>query len=222
MELFKVDEYKVTEKGKTYSIIVFPFIEYMWAYDNWVEDGCYMVDGTIEAYKMLKYAMAILIEASDKIIYFPCKQNGIGQYYNDNYNLILCSPKAQLRRSLWIKLRRKLKYTQKRSYNLQYNREKLDDYCKKFLVEKEYRINQEKYYAKSEIGKKIEKEHIEELVGENLFMVMGKEECYINHFRIASDMDEYKANESYGVWSAIGWIITETGLKRMKEENKIK
>ena len=213
---FKVDEYKVKEKGKEYSIVVFPFIEHMWAYDNYVEDGCYMVDATFEAYSMLKYAMAILVEASDKIIYFPCKQNGIGQCYNENYNLVLCTPKAQFRRSSWISIRRKLKNLNKITYVLQYNRKKLDDYCKKkLLVLSDY---DNKYYAKTEIAKKMEKHYLQELIGENLFMVISKEECYINHFQIGKNLDEYNDEEQYGAWTAFGLIITETGIRHMKEK----
>ena len=96
---FKVDEYIVKEKGKQYSVLVFPYIKHMWAFDNGVEDGC-VIDGVADAFEALKYAMAILVEASDKIIYFPCKQPGIGLHYNvENCNLILCTPKAMLKRS---------------------------------------------------------------------------------------------------------------------------
>ena len=84
-----MDEYLVREKGREYSVLVFPFIEHMWAFDDSPEEYCYMVDGPPKVFAMLKYAMAILIEASDKIIYFPCKQSGIGRYYKDNYHLYL-------------------------------------------------------------------------------------------------------------------------------------
>ena len=191
----------------------------MWAFDDSPEEYCYMVDGTAEAYMLLKYAMAILVEASDKIIYFPCKQEGIGNYYKDNYNLILCTPKAKLRRSLWIAIRRKLTPATKiRSYVLQYDRKKLDDFCKKKLLRKEWQcLKGEDYFLRPEIRKNIEREHIEELVGENLFFVLGKEECYHNHYLIAKDLDEYCADERYGVWTALGWIITARGLKSMQD-----
>lgn len=218
---FKVDEYQVREKGRTYAVIVFPFVEYMWAYDNWREDGCYMVDGVADAFLMLKYAMAILVEASDKIIYFPCKQKGIGQYYRENYNLILCTPKAQFRRSSWISIRRKMKSSPKRSYVLQYNRKKLDDYYREKLAVMEYtKLKGAYYYLKTEIRKRIQTEHLEEVLGENLFMVLGKEECYFNHYCVAKDLEEYNAESQYGVWSAMGWFITLTGIENMKEDAK--
>lgn len=146
MVRFKVDEYLVKEKGREYSVLVFPFVKYMWAFDDEPEENCYMVDGCVEAFSMLKYAMAILAEASDKIIYFPCKQEGIGRYYSENYNLIICTPKSQLRCSYWIPIRRKLNNsTYVGSYVLQYDRQKLDDYCLKKLLERYHNGIKEDY-----------------------------------------------------------------------------
>ena len=76
MNKFKIDEYRVWEKGREFSVLVFPKIEYMWAYDDSPEEYCYMIDGPVEVFAALKYALAILAEASNKIIYFPCKQVG--------------------------------------------------------------------------------------------------------------------------------------------------
>lgn len=178
MDRFKVEEFQVVEKGKTYSVLVFPKIEYMWAFDDRPEEDCYMVDGTVETYSALKYAMAILAEASDKIIYFPCKQNGIGRYYSTNYNLILCTPKVQLRRSSWIAIRRKLiNGNRVGNYVLHYNRKKLDDFCEKTLMMMESSGTGSKLTLRVEAGKRIAKAHLEEVLGDNLFIVLGKEEC---------------------------------------------
>ena len=67
---------------------------------------------------------------------------------------------------------------------------------------------------------KIEEEHLEEVVGENLFLVLGKNECLYNHYLIAKDLDEYCAGDDYGAWSAMGWIITQKGLQNMKQRAK--
>lgn len=107
----------------------------MWAFDDRPEEDCYMVDGCAKAYSMLKYAMAILIQASHKIIYFLCRQDGIGRYYKENYNLILCTPKAQLRRSSWIAIRRKLNHaTLKGLYVMRYDRKKFDDFYERKML----------------------------------------------------------------------------------------
>lgn len=219
MDRFKVEEYRVVEKGKIYSVLVFPKIEYMWAFDDRPEEDCYMVDGTVDTYLALKYAMAILTEASDKIIYFPCKQNGIGGYYNNNYNLILCTPKMQMRRSSWISIRRKLVNANKvGNYVLRYNRKKLDDFCKKTLMTIESHGVESKFVLRTEVRKRIDKAHLEEVLGENLFIVLGKEEGIHNHYLIAKNLDEYYADADYGVWSAMGWIITDKGLEDMIQE----
>lgn len=205
----KVDEYLIWEKGRGYSVLVFPFIKNMWAYDDRPEMDRYMVDGSAEAFSMLKYAMAIMVQASDKIIYFPCKQDG-------DYNLVLCTPKAQLRRSSWIAIRKKISPATKRgTYTLRYNRKKLDDYCEKMLFEKDSGYRVEERYPRPEISKKMEKEHLEELLGENLFMVLSREECYYNHYYIARNLDKYKAGGRDGIWSKIGWIATQRGIAEL-------
>lgn len=221
MEKYKIEEYRVSEKGREYPVLVFPKLDYMWAFDDRPEEDCYMVDGTAEVYAALKHAMAILSEASDKIIYFPCKQAGIGRCYQENYNLILYTPKAQLRRSYWIAIRRKLVPANGiGNYVLKYNRKKLDDFCEKKLMAMESRGTESKLELRTEVGKKIEEEHLEEVVGENLFLVLGKNECLYNHYLIAKDLDEYCAGDDYGAWSAMGWIITQKGLQNMKQRAK--
>mgnify|MGYP003404210624 CR=1 FL=1 len=39
---YKVDEYEVYHKGKKHSVLVFPFVKYMWAFDDWHEEDCFM------------------------------------------------------------------------------------------------------------------------------------------------------------------------------------
>jgi hypothetical protein len=217
---FKVDEYVVKEKGKEYSVLVFPFVKYMWGYDNAPEDEGYLIDGDVKAFSLLKYALAILTEASDKIIYFPCKQDGIGRYYK-NYNVILCTPKAQLRRSSWIAIRRKLTPARKKGkYVLQYDRKKLEDYCMK-KIGREIRdsiwIN---YELCPEVERKMKREHLEEVLGENMFFVLGTDECYYNHYSIANELDRYHADYEYGQSTFMGWILTRRVIKDMLDEKE--
>ena len=217
---YKVDEYTVKEKGREYSVLVFPFVKYMWVFD----DGFYgkltcCVDGCKEAFLMLKYAMAILTEASNKIIYFPCKQNGIGRYYNESYNLILCTPKAQLRHSSWTAIRRKLNNANKKgSYVLHYNRSKLDDFYEKKMTELSGYSGMQELCLRSEIDKEIKKKHYDKIMGENYFSVLGKEECYYNHYQISKDLDRYNPDDDIGRWTAMGYILTEKILQDMEAE----
>lgn len=218
MDRIRIEEYVVREKGREFSVLVFPKLQYMWVFDDYPEEHCYLVDGTAEVFSALKHALAVLAEASDKIIYFPCKQEGIGNYYRKNYNLVLCTPKAQLRRSSWIAIRRKLVTANKKNaYVLQYNRKKLDDLCEKKLLVMECRGTESKFMLRTEMQKKFDKEHLEKLVGENLFMVLGRDECLFNHYLIAKDLDEYCAGDDYGAYTAMGWLITQKGLQNMKK-----
>lgn len=222
---YKVDEYRVWEKGKEYSVLKFPFIEHMWAYDCSPEEYCYMIDGPAEVFSALKYAFAILCEASDKIIYFPCKQAGIGKYYSENFHLVICTPKVQLRRSLWVRIRRKMnRSTWKGKYVLRYSRKKLEDYCKKKLFFKmdlgiKHLSKEGEYGVKPEVRKKMDHDSLQEVVGDTLFIVMGKEEAYFHHYHICKDLEDLK--DVYpSFWSSIGWIITERAIREMYETKK--
>ena len=220
MKRFKVDEYIVKEGNREYSILVFPFIKYMWAYDDTWESGYYAVDGPYEVFSMLRYAMAILIASSDKIIYFPCKQYGIGRYYNENYNLVICSPRVQLRRSSWNDLRNKLIQKNKRgSYVLRYDRKKLDDYCMKYILYKDCGFGN-KYYIREDVRKQMHKEYHEKIEGETLFLVMNKIECYYNHYSVCESMDKLLECNEGCYSSAMGWIFSKQWIDRMIKEEK--
>ena len=216
---FKVDEYIVREKGKQHSVLVFPHIKYMWAFDNGMEDGC-VIDGVADAFEALKYAMAILVEASDKIIYFPCKQAGIGFNYNaENCNLILCTPKAMLKRSSWIAIRKKLiPVNKKGSYVLQYNSDKLIDFCENNLMHLKSQGIESELILKEEVRKKMRTNYLEDVVGENLFLLFGKEECYYHHYQIVIDLENLN-EEEYGRFTSLGWIVTNKGLKLMRSDS---
>ena len=73
-----------------------------------------------------------------------------------------------------------------------------------------------KYRFRTVSRKEIDKSHVEEVAGDTLFMVVGKEECYFNHYLIAKDLDEYGDLEEFGAWSVLGWIITKRGIGDMK------
>lgn len=79
LEKIKIDRYSVYEKGRTYEILKFPFIKHMWAYDDHPAEEMMLVDGCKEAFEWMTYACAILANNKDKIIYFSCKQDGIGK-----------------------------------------------------------------------------------------------------------------------------------------------
>ena len=216
MKRFKVEEYAVFEKGRKYSVLVFPQVKHMWAYDDYPEENRYMIDGPVQAFSLLKYATAILLEASDKIIYFPCRQDGIGCYYNENYDLVLCSPKVQLRRSSWIDIRRKLSdKTKVGKYTLQYDRKKIDDYCEKKLLDMKQPYGRRDFSLKPEYSKRIQREHLEEVCGNTLFRVLGNTECYYAHYLTAKDLDTADESDRTSTWSWFGWFLPQYVIRVM-------
>ncbi len=104
----KIEKYKIYEKGRTYEVLKFPFIKHMWAYDDHPAEKLLLVDGCKEAFEWMTYACAILAYDKNKIIYFPCKQNGIGKYYKDSHHLVMCRAELQFKRSLWFRIKDKL------------------------------------------------------------------------------------------------------------------
>lgn len=224
----KIDQYMINEKGRTYEILKFPFIKYMWAFDDDPEEYMLMVDGCKDAFMWMKYAFAILANYPNKIIYFPCKQSAINGYYNDNYHLVLCRPEVQLRRSLWTRIKKKI--NQKHiieKFVLQYDRKKLDDYYEKGLREKqpvEIPLCKDRKQLLNYKPQKGYHTHTEEIIGDTIFIVLNRVECFDYHYNTAKDLDDYSSNSDYPIWSSIGYIISDKQIKDMvkKEEDSNK
>lgn len=223
MEKIKIDKYTIREKGRTYEVLKFPFIQYMWAFDCHPQENMLMVDGCQKAFKWMKYAFAILANDDRKIIYFPCKQEGIGHFYSmQTYHLVLYRPEIQLRSSKWFRSKSKLdKKHYSGKYVLAYDRKKLDDYYEsglgnKYPVEqtREERVEYPFYILQSE--KKAEK-----ILGDTIFMEMSRFYWLMYHYDTARDLDEYRSGKENHIWSAIGWIISDGEIKdlyRIAEE----
>lgn len=223
MNKIKIDQYAVRVKGRTYEILKFPFVKYMWAFDDYPEEDMLMVDGCKEAFMWMKYAFAILANYPDKIIYFPCKQDGIHWYYNNNYHLVLCRPEVQLRRSLWPRIRKKmdLKHAVEK-FVLSYDRKKLDDYYEKGLW-KRYPVEtwRDRKFIQNPGPKKGYQTHVEEIVGDTVFMVLNRVECFEYHYGTARDLDEYRSGKDCHIWGPIGWIMSDGNIRSMiKEQEK--
>lgn len=101
MKKIKIDRYFIAEKGRRYEILKFPFIKHMWTIDEPDErEGYFSVHGCKEAFCQIRYAFVILANFPDKIIYFPCKQEEIGENFVENFHLVMCRPELQFKRSL--------------------------------------------------------------------------------------------------------------------------
>ena len=108
MKGIKLDRYAIYEKGREYEVLVFPFIKYMWVFDGGpAEDGLY-ISGSEYSYAMLRYVFALLASDPGKLVFFPCRQPGVEGMFEPNYHLVLYRPELQFRRSLWVKIKKKI------------------------------------------------------------------------------------------------------------------
>ena len=61
MKRFKVEEYAVFEKGRKYSVLVFPQVKHMWAYDDYPEDIAWQINSNCEGVEYMKKNIIILM-----------------------------------------------------------------------------------------------------------------------------------------------------------------
>ncbi len=217
MKKIKIDRYFVREKGRTYEVLKFPFIKYMWVMDDWDSEGTHFsIDGSKEVYIQMKYAFAILANFPDKIIYFPCRQWRIGNCYSENYHLVLCRPELQFKRSLWVRIRRKLDRKHlSGKFVLQYDRRKLDDYIRKGLWRHYTRlISPDSGYLNipTEMYHEMWSEHFEEMRGDTVFKVLGRTECYVCHYETAYSLERYCSGTDKYMSTWIGWLVSDGNI----------
>lgn len=219
MKEIKIDRYFVPEKGKKYEILKFPFIRHMWTVEEMhpgVEEGFLRIDGCKEAFCQMCYAFAVLANFPDKIIYFPCKQEGMGESYRENYHLVLCRAGLSFERSLWPRLYRGLDqkhYSGK--FVLQYDRQKLDNYFLKELWN--YYVLDSPGTFPKEIHNQMYRGYFGEIRKDTVFMVLRRTECYIYHFMTADALDHYHSGgECLCGW--IGWILSDRYIRSMYQK----
>jgi len=111
MPKLKIPQYKVRGKHQDYYVEAFPNHSYMWPYYEKF-DREYIIDADAAGWEQLRYAIAILLQAHDRIIYFPTARNNIEnpitEFY-ENYDTVLTVAVLHFKRSEWIRLRRQLK-----------------------------------------------------------------------------------------------------------------
>lgn len=219
MKKIKIDRYFVIEKGRRYEILKFPFIKHMWTMEEkhlGVEEGALRIDGCEEAFCQMRYAFAVLANFPDKIVYFPCKQEGIGEAYRENYHLVLCRAGLPFKRSIWPRLHKRLDQMHwSGEFVLQYDRRKLGNYFLKGLWN-HYVMNSSGSIPK-EMRNQMYEEHFEEIRGDTVFMVLGRAECYACHYMTADALDRYRAGEEY-FCSWIGWILSDRDIRKLHQE----
>lgn len=68
-----------------------------------------------------------------------------------------------------------------------------------------------------------EKEKIERILGDTIFIEMARIDWLVYHYDMAKVLDEYQSGKGKMIWNAIGWIIPDGEIKdmcRLAEENK--
>lgn len=180
----------------------------MWAYYEGFDD-CYEIDGDPEAYRLMKFAMAILIADPGKIIYLPIRDQAIGV---ESCDAVLCRPELQLRRSEWVRLRRQLDQAHRiEKYILRYEPDKL---CGIW----EHTEGSPAYYT----SRKREKQEVNELRNDTVFMVLLKESCLRYHWWIADQMRKGVPKYPSVPVGGLGWLLSPRAIQEMKAEANVK
>ena len=202
----KIPQYLVRGKRREFHVLVFPRLKHTWAYYD-SDSEHYAIDADIVGCKWLRFAMASLIAAPDKIVYFPIRtKTSFHGYYFPNYDTVLTRPELQLRRSEWVRLRRQLTPAhQINQFVLRYEPDKLCDYVEKFDVEQQ-RSYRRKHSSCQEIYT---------LLGDTVFMPLMKDSCYLFHQDILDTA--WQNDENYGSsinWD-FGWFLPDGAIHNM-------
>lgn len=210
----KIEQYHVQGKWRNYQVLVFPKPNYMWAfYDDFDEQ--YEIDGDIDAFQYVKYAMAALIACPEKIVYFPIRSKSIFKCYEENYDAVIMRPEAQLKRSEWVHLRRQLDRAHRiNNFVLDYNSDKLCAYCEKNATHRYY----DAYSRK--------KQEVNELLGSTVFMTLLEDSGYTCHQWVtkAEQQEEILREPSdpiYTRFGYFGWMLAQSSIEEMLESTAI-
>lgn len=190
----KVDLYKVSIKGRTYKVIIFPRIERAWAYDDFPEDDQLMVDGSPEFFRQVQLALATLIANPSLIVYFPIKHKDCRRYWDlSTYDAVFLRPELQFRRSRWYEIKPKLdKRHWAGKFTIQNNEIKLNDLWEKKYADRDWLVEHEK--------------RVEELLGDTVFLVLPKTVCLDYHNSVSRELKRYDPADEYASYAGIGYI----------------
>lgn len=206
MKKYKVDQYKIHNKGKVLKILVFPKITTeAWAYDDYPEDNQLMLDGDPEFMHQVQTALAALIDNPSIIVYFPINNKNCTRFGRHmTYDAVLLRPELQFKVSDWYDIKDRLDMAHRTGkYKIRHNEAKLVD-----LWNKEY---QNKYWRVA-WDKKCEK-----LLGDTVFLVLPQSVCLEYHYDISQAMKHYKPTDDFGTFAGIGYIIPPQNHMNIEE-----
>lgn len=203
----KLKQYRVRGKHREFDVLVFSRWRYMWAYyDN--DDDIYAIDGDLAACELIKYALAVLIADPNKIIYFPVRDNELGDIFTDHYDAVLTRTELQFRRSEWIRLRRQLnKAHQIENFVLRYDQDRLLAYGKRY----------EKDSEAWKVWRK-EKQEFSALWGDTVFITMLKGSCFMS-LPALFEAGQYRGNSCHHIWR-FGWYLTNGWIQYLQGWNE--
>ena len=202
---YKVDQYKVYNKGRVNKVLVFPRLEQAWAYDDFQEDDQLMLDGCPEFFQQIHHALAALIADPSLIIYFPIKNREEKRFgANMTYDAVLVRPELQFKRSEWYDIKGKLdKRHWVGKYTIRHNVKKLEDLWEKEDKLKPWRPTRENI--------------VEEVLGDTVFLVLPKLACLDYHSNITFAMQVYDSDDVYAMYAGIGYISPTRFLEKIKK-----
>lgn len=173
------------------------------------DDNGYMVKLKTAYYNFWK-RMRGMADFPFKIIYFPVKSDGIGKYYKENYKLVLVRENLQFRRSYWYGIKPRLdKKHWKGKFVFQYDSQKLCDFYHKKI---------ENVWGREGEEKRDWEVYTEEILGDTMFMVMPRNDCYQYHCDLVDAIKDVGKEGEVG-WLA-GYVLSRGWIEEMEKENR--
>lgn len=186
----KFDKYMVAVKNRPYCILIPKNIQQLWPnnYGN-THYGTFW-DGNRDALNAMIYSCAVLGFDPNKIIYFPVRNNPVGELYMrsdgesdvDPYDMVFLNHHIQFPRCKWKQVKRMMEKQRPQTYIIDYRETRTVQYFQDSIENS----------SKSGACYK-EKRPIEELRGDNLFYVFSKmqfREMYLNiHEFLQEDLE---------------------------------
>lgn len=196
----KFDKYRVAIKGRFYCILIPKGIEQLWVHNCSVNESDVYWDGNRETLAAILYSCAVLGFDPNKIVYFPGRNNSLGERYRYRkggqpyiwngkeedvtlYDLVLLNHHIQFPRHQWKRVRKMIAKQRPETYIPDYREERTENY---FLKSLEKARQTEAHYRKEW--------YFEELRGRDMFYIFSRmqfRQLYLDiHAFLQRDLEE--------------------------------